>query len=196
MVSEERLIIGLGNPGESYRRTRHNFGFLVVDEIARRHKLKFESKAWCQAQMAEGDVDGRAFVLVKPSTFMNNSGVAVKKFVARRAIAPNDMLVVCDDLNLELGQMRVRPQGSDGGHHGLVSIIDQLATREFPRLRLGIGKPRVVDETVDYVLGRFSSEEQKEVDQVVPRAADCCLAWVTGDMSQVMSQFNKRNENE
>lgn len=195
-MSQKRLIIGLGNPGESYRRTRHNFGFLVVDEIARRQRLQFESKAWCQAQMAEGDVDGVGFVLVKPSTFMNNSGVAVKKIVGRRAVDPGGMLVVCDDLNLELGQMRVRAQGSDGGHHGLVSIMEQLATREFPRLRLGIGKPVVVDETVDYVLGRFSSDEQKEVDLVVARAADCCLAWVTGDMSQVMSQFNKRNENE
>ena len=195
ILSEKKLIVGLGNPGEQYRRTRHNLGFLVVEEVVRRQALRLEAKEWCQAQIAEGMEAGVGYVLLKPMTFMNHSGTAVKKFLARRGLPPEQMLVVCDDLNLEFGQLRIKTQGSDGGHNGLTSIIEMLGTKDFPRLRLGIGKPRDPQETVDYVLGRFPSAQEKDLGAFVERAADCCFAWVNQDMNQVMSQFNKRNEN-
>lgn len=194
ILSDERLIIGLGNPGAEYSRTRHNLGFLVVDELVRRSRLSWQMKEWCQAQVVDGrdgDVD---FILLKPLTFMNRSGTAVSKFLSRQAIDLSHLLVVCDDLNLEFGQIRLRTEGSAGGHNGLSSIMETLATKEFPRLRLGIGKPGDPARTVDYVLDRFLPEEDRELGLFVGRAADCCGAWLREDLSQVMSQFNKRNE--
>ena len=128
---------------------------------------------------------------------MNRSGISVQKTVAQESFPANHVLVVCDDLNLEFGRMRIRQKGSDGGHNGLASIITALASDDFPRLRLGIGKPDLPQGqgTVDYVLGRFSSGEKKELGPFISHAADCCLAWLSQDLSQVMSQFNKRKEN-
>jgi PTH1 family peptidyl-tRNA hydrolase len=153
-----KLIIGLGNPGTQYERTRHNVGFHVVDTLATKYSLRWERRN--RALLASGTIGAEKIVLVKPITFMNNSGEAVGELVHWHKVQPEEILVVYDDLDLPVGQIRLRPKGSAGGHNGLNSIIHHLHTDGFPRLRVGIGRPtnRHMD-TVDYVLGTASGDE-------------------------------------
>ncbi len=153
-----KLIIGLGNPGTQYERTRHNVGFRVVDTLATKYNLRWERRN--RALLANGTIGIEKVVLVKPITFMNNSGEAVSELVHWYKIQPEEILVVYDDLDLPVGQIRLRPKGSAGGHNGLSSIIHHLHTDQFPRLRVGIGRPtnRHID-TIDYVLGAATGDE-------------------------------------
>lgn len=153
-----KLIIGLGNPGTQYERTRHNVGFRVVDTLAAKYNLRWERRN--RALLANGTIGTKKMVLVKPITFMNNSGEAVSELVHWYKIQPEEILVVYDDLDLPVGQIRLRPKGSAGGHNGLSSIIHHLHTDQFPRLRVGIGRPtnRHID-TIDYVLGAATGDE-------------------------------------
>lgn len=184
------LIVGLGNPGTQYKRTRHNVGFVVVQELARRWRAEWSVEKKFLALVARTAREGRRALLCQPQTFMNASGDAVRAVTAFYDIAPGRVLVVLDDADLPLGQLRLRPAGSSGGHHGLESIEAQLATREYPRLRIGIGRREGAREITGHVLGRFDSTETGLIDKVLKVAADQAEAWLTTGIQKAMSQFN------
>ncbi len=190
-----KLIVGLGNPGTEYTDTRHNLGFLAVDALAEQAGLRFKASRVCKGLVAAGQVNGVELHLLKPLTYMNNSGFAVRRFVEHHGIPLTDMLVLCDDFNLDSGTLRIRRRGSDGGHNGLASLIMQLESEDFARLRLGIGPLPPGADTVDFVLGEMTKKEKEVLPDICREAKECCLAWLTETMEQVMSQFNKRKEN-
>ena len=196
MSQDKRLIVGLGNPGRDYELTRHNFGFLVIQKIARDKHLKFSKSNIAEGLVAQGPIDGRDVYLFLPTTFVNNSGQAVKAFITKKDISLTDLLIVCDDVNLDFGQLRLRAQGTDGGHNGLKSVIGHLHTKEFARLRLGVGSPERKEGMVDFVLSEFSSQEKKELDSIVSSSVDCCRMWLVEGIAKTMSHFNKRKEDE
>jgi peptidyl-tRNA hydrolase, PTH1 family len=185
-----RFVVGLGNPGERYRRTRHNVGFMVVDALmARAGAGRGHEQDLAHVASARLGDDER-FLLVKPLTFMNRSGAAVERVLSAHAGTPQDLLVVVDDVALELGRLRVRERGSHGGHNGLRSIIDALGSEEFPRVRVGIRKGEPSGDLADYVLDAFPPEDVLVVQEVVERAADaveCALRQGTGS---AMNRFN------
>ncbi len=189
-----KLIVGLGNPGEQYTYTRHNLGFLVLEALAQECKIKLRNTAGVQGFTASADIDSTNCSLLMPTTFMNVSGVSVKALAAKKGIKPSDILIVCDDLTLPFGQMRIRPSGSAGGHNGLKSIIEHLGSNEFARLRLGIGKPKVGMETVDYVLANFTAGEKKSLPDFINQALCCVHSWVGQGVGQAMNQFNKKDK--
>lgn len=195
-MSEFRLIVGLGNPGKEYQHTRHNLGFLVVEHLAKQYKLKWAKSLTVRGLVAHGAIEQNKIYLLLPSTYMNHSGIAVRQIMGRKRVALEDMLVVCDDLNLTFGQMRLRPKGSDGGHHGLSSIIEHIKSNEFPRLRVGIGQPVDKEEVVNFVLSPFSQAEKKHLEDCVAGAADCVATWILTGTEKTMDQFNKRKVNE
>ena len=192
-MSEKYLIVGLGNPQKKYFHTRHNFGFLVLEKFAQDCSFKWNKSSSVNGLIAEGIVAGQECIFLLPLTFVNLSGVAVKKLVDKKGISLNRVLVVCDDLSVEFGQMRLRPDGSHGGHNGLKSIIEQLGTKDFARLRLGIGRPHDSQEVVDYVLGEFTKEEKKLLPDVVSFASECIGSWLKSGTAKAMNEFNKKN---
>ena len=189
-----RLIVGLGNPERKYAKTRHNFGFLVGQSLAHNRKWTFKQNSAVKGLVAQGVVEQKDVVLFLPLTYVNHSGLAIKEIVSRKNIALENILVVCDDLNLPFGQMRLRPNGSDGGHNGLTSVIQELKTKEFPRLRLGIGRPQHKNDVVDFVLSDFEAEEQKQLPEFIGRAAECCRMWLSEGTKETMEYFNKRTK--
>ena len=193
-MAEPYLIVGLGNPEPRYELTRHNLGFLVADHLTESHKLDVSRPPGVNGALAEGTIGGAACLVLKPLTYVNRSGVALKQILAAREIVLENILVVCDDLNLDFGRFRLRRKGSDGGHNGLASIIRQVGSEEFTRLRIGIGTPADKREAVDYVLERFTPAEEGRLEDIVGRAAECCEAWVRDGVQKAMSQFNQRNE--
>lgn len=195
-MSELRLIVGLGNPGKKYEWTRHNLGFVAVTQLVKQYNLKIRPGSLCKGNIAEGEILGQKCCLLLPMTHMNNSGVAIKRIIEKQEIAINDVLIVCDDFNLDFGQLRIRSGGSDGGHNGLSSAIYHLQSSDFARLRVGIGSPKGGKDPVDFVLEEFTRKERKQLDALIPEVVDCCLAWLRQDMEKVMCQFNKRKENE
>jgi len=178
-------IFGLGNPGPRYALTRHNVGFMVVDTLAAR--LGFRFRTFADRGVARRQFSGEELVLVKPLLFMNESGVVVSKQLERR---PDDVLVVCDDMALPFGRLRLRPAGSDGGHKGLGSIIMYLGRSDFPRLRIGIDAPARSSDGIDYVLEPFPKEQEALLPEVLERTADACIAVVTQGLERAMSRFN------
>ena len=184
-----KVIIGLGNPGPQYVQTRHNVGFMAVEELARRHgaskpRIKFE------AEIAEVPVGSEKMLLVAPQTYMNRSGRTARKIVDFYELTPGDLLVICDDMNLDSGRIRLRPAGSAGGQKGLVDIISHLGTQEFPRLRIGIGRPPGEMTATNYVLGRFSKREAEDIEAAVRKSADAAETWVREGISAAMSRYN------
>jgi PTH1 family peptidyl-tRNA hydrolase len=186
-----RLIVGLGNPGRKYQGTRHNVGFMVIDALARRHGIHVRARR-SKALVGEGAVAGEQVILAKPLTFMNLSGEAVGGLVRRYRLAASDLVVVCDDVNLPLGRLRVRAKGSAGGHKGLKSIIRALGTEEFARVRIGIGSP--AGDMVDYVLSRFKRVEAPEARRMVTRGTDAVEAILTCGIEEAMNEFNAPTE--
>lgn len=189
-----KLIVGLGNPGEQYRGTRHNVGFEVVDETARRWDVPFRS-APADALLANAPAvpEGRgAVLLAKPLTYMNRSGFAVGALLRYYRIEPGDLLVVTEDVNLSLGRLRARRQGSSGGHNGLRSIIEALAGDGFSRLRVGVGRGDPRQKLSGRVLSRFARAERPEMDDSVRRAADAVEMFVETGIGPVMNAFNRR----
>ncbi len=181
-----KVIVGLGNPGREYEMTRHNIGFLVLDELAGRAGVPFRRNWWVPAQTAKGIIGGEAVRLVKPQTFMNRSGLAVEAILRKT----DGLLVVFDDVSLGWGQLRVRAQGSAGGHNGVQSVMDVLGDGAFGRIRIGIGpKPDSVSLS-NYVLGPFSDTEQQNLKDVVRRAADAVEMVCTAGVEQAMNCFN------
>jgi PTH1 family peptidyl-tRNA hydrolase len=191
-----KLIVGLGNPGRKYRDTRHNVGFAVVDELARRQDAVFES-APAEALMARARRlgDGGS-LLLKPLTFMNLSGFAVSEVTRYFRVALPDILVVADDISLPLGRLRARPRGSDGGHKGFRSISEQFGTPEFARLRVGVGRGDPRRDLADHVLAGFDPEERAVVEGAVGRAADAVELFVADGIEAVMNRFNGEIEKE
>jgi PTH1 family peptidyl-tRNA hydrolase len=188
-----KLIVGLGNPGRKYAGTRHNVGFDIVDLIASRHRLEWES-APAEALIAKWR--GASALLAKPLTFMNLSGQAVGDLLRFFKIDLQDLLVVVDDVNLEVGRLRARPGGSAGGHNGLKSLIGLLGSEEFARLRVGVGRGDARRDLADHVLARFDPEERTIVAEAVGRAADAAELFVTDGIAVVMNRYNRKEDTE
>jgi peptidyl-tRNA hydrolase, PTH1 family len=182
--------VGLGNPGPQYRGTRHNIGFVVADELVRRHNVSFEP-APAEALMAKVHGLGAGTLIAKPLTFMNLSGQAVDELRRYFRVEIPDLLVVADDVNLPLGRLRARARGSDGGHNGLRSIIESLGTEEFARFRVGVGRGDPRRDLASHVLAQFEPEERAEVETAVERAAEAAEMFVTEGIGSVMSAFNR-----
>jgi peptidyl-tRNA hydrolase, PTH1 family len=183
-----KLIVGLGNPGSDYSDTRHNVGFLIVDELARRHQVALRSQAKWKARTAKVGGIGDGVLLAAPTTFMNLSGWAVREIAGFHKLEPADLLVVVDDADLPLGKLRLRPGGSAGGHNGLKSIIQELGTDAFPRLRIGVGRQE--GELRNHVLGRFSGDEKPQIEAAVKRAADAAELFAREGILAAMNVFN------
>ena len=190
-----KLIAGLGNPGAKYQETLHNVGFEVVNELARRHGVAFES-APAEALIAKvrkpGETLEQGVLLVKPLTFMNLSGRAIGELQRYFKIDVDDVLVIVDDVNLPAGQLRARPGGSAGGHNGLKSIIASLGTDRFPRLRVGVGRGDPRRDLSDHVLGRVTGELKETLATAVEAAAEAAEVFVTAGIGDVMNRFNRR----
>ena len=185
-----RLVVGLGNPGRRYHGTRHNIGFAVVDELARRAEAVFDHGR-ANALTARVGRGASSVLLVKPLTMMNLSGEAVLGLVQFYKVDPPDLLVVADDVNLPLGRLRLRARGSAGGHNGFRSIIGLLGTEEFPRLRMGVGRGDPRRELADHVLARFDDDETAGVDESVARAADAVECFIAEGIEAAMNRYNR-----
>lgn len=183
------LIVGLGNPGDQYRHTRHNFGFMVIDRLAEKLAVSLK-KVKFKALLAESKLDGQALILAKPMTFMNDSGRAVGPLLRFFKVPPDHLLIVHDDLDLPLGSLRLRPTGSSGGQRGVASIIATLGTQDFPRLRLGISRPPGQMDPVAYVLQNFTPAEAELKEMVLNQAADAALTFIREGMQAAMNQYN------
>ncbi len=190
-----KLVAGLGNPGGKYRGTRHNVGFEVIDLVARRQGLVFDG-APAEAIQARWRRADDVVLLVKPLTFMNVSGQAVGALSHYYKVALSDVLIVCDDVNLALGRLRVRASGSDGGHNGLRSVADELGTIDYARLRVGVGRGDMRRDLADHVLARFEPEELPGIEAAVARAADAVETWVADGLAKTMNLFNRSDDNE
>ena len=185
-----KLVVGLGNPGDRYRGTRHNVGWEVLAELARRHAAGASPESNFEAETVRVAVGDAPALLVSPLTYMNLSGRSVAAACRFHKLAPADALVVCDDLNLPPGRLRMRGKGSHGGQNGLRDVIDKLGTEEFPRLRVGVGRPPGRMDAAAYVLARFGDDERTEMDLAVQDAADACERWLTGGLEAAMNLAN------
>ncbi len=184
-----KLVIGLGNPGTEYEGTRHNIGFELVDRIAAQTDSKWSRERKFRAKVTKGK-DG--VILAKPLTYMNLSGNAVARLGRFYKLHPRQILVVYDDLDLPIGKIRFRKEGSSGGHNGMKSIIEFLSTKEFPRLKLGIGAADEKETVIDHVLGKFSANDAEELEKVLAIAVDGVNCALSEGMDQAMNQFNRR----
>jgi len=187
---EPYLIAGLGNPGPKYTANRHNIGFRCLERLAAAHDLAFDRRQK-RARVALGTIQGRRVVLAKPQTFMNESGRAVAPLVHFYKVPLERLLVVYDDLDLPLGTIRLRPEGGSGGHKGMRSIIEHLGSQEFPRLRIGIGRPPGHMDPAAYVLQDFSTEEETLLDEVLERAVAAIETWLTEGIEAAMERYNR-----
>ena len=184
------LIVGLGNPGKKYELTRHNIGFLILDKFASKKNLHFKKKE--NYQYVEGSTGSSTFFLLKPITYMNLSGIAVSEFLSKINIPLENMLVIVDDVNLELGKIRLRKSGSDGGHNGLKSIIYHLESNQFPRLRFGIGN-KFEGELAEYVLSKFSDEELSSINYSLEFSIELIENFIHGGYKLMLDYFSKIN---
>lgn len=182
-----KLIVGLGNPGREYHSTRHNVGFDTIDRLAGDFRIHVRSRR-SHSLLGEGVIGGEKVVLAKPLTFMNLSGQAVGDMARYYHVAHQDIIVICDDVNLPLGKLRIRPKGSAGGHNGLKSVIQSLGADDFVRVRIGIGSPR--NEMISHVLSRFAKAEQDTIRYAIARAADAVKEIVVEGTEQAMNRFN------
>lgn len=185
------LIVGLGNPGKQYEMTRHNIGFHVIDYIAEQKGVKV-NKLKFKAVYGETNISGEKVFLVKPQTYMNLSGESVREFCSFYKIPPENVIVINDDISLPPGRIRIRAKGSAGGHNGLKSIIYQLQSDCFPRIKIGVGEPGNKDyDLADYVLGRFSKDEIPVFEDVIIRTAKACDEIISGGTESAMNKFNQ-----
>lgn len=188
----EYLVVGLGNPGSQYEATRHNVGFRAVDALAKEAGVKID-RAKFQALTAQATVGGVRVLLMKPQTYMNLSGVAVKQAADFYKVPPERVLVLFDDIDLDVGRLRIRRNGSAGGHNGIKSIISSLCSQEFPRIKIGVGaKPHPDYDLADWVLSRFTLAEQKLLDPAIEHAAEAVPVIFTQGIERASSQFNRK----
>jgi PTH1 family peptidyl-tRNA hydrolase len=187
------IVVGLGNPGRRYLGTRHNIGFTVADEVARRRQAVFESGRG-EALTARCGRGPGAVLVVKPLTMMNLSGAAVAAVAGFYKVEPSAILVAADDVNLALGRLRLRARGTAGGHNGFKSVIESLGTEEFPRLRVGVGRGDPRRDLADHVLARFDDDERDEVDRAIARAADAVETFLAEGIEAAMNRYNRAEE--
>jgi len=183
------LIAGLGNPGREYRQTRHNIGFMLLDSLAGNLKLTF-SRVESKSLVTRGDYSGRRLLLAKPQTYMNLSGQAVGALAHYYKVPQENILIVYDDVDLPFGLLRVRAAGGSGGHKGMISIIERLASQEIPRLRMGIGRPPGRMEAADYVLKNFSQAETSELPAILERGVEAVYTFITQGIEAAMNRYN------
>lgn len=187
-----RMVVGLGNPGPDYDRTRHNMGFCAIDELARRCGARI-CRAGFRALWGDAVIEGVHVLLLKPQTYMNLSGQAVREAADYYHIPPEKILVLCDDVSFDVGQMRLRRKGSAGGHNGLKSIIEALGTEDFPRIRLGVGSPSHADyDPKDWVLGVFRDHDAEVMAETAGRAADAVACYITEGAEKAMNLYNRK----
>ena len=186
-----KLVVGLGNPGKEHQFTRHNVGFMVVEELARRQGIKFKKMFWFPAQQAKCQLGGNEVRLLKPTTFMNRSGQAVWGAMKKWRVKPIDTVVIYDDVELDLGQVRVRGKGSGGSHNGMKSVREWLQTKAFPRVRVGVGPRPDGADLIGFVLGNFAEEESLGLEKVVERAADAVESIFSIGIERTMNAFNQ-----
>lgn len=186
-----KLVVGLGNPGAIYERTRHNIGFMVVDELAKRHGVAFKKKFLFPARIAKVQLGDTEVRLIKPTTFMNRSGKAVWGAMKKWRVAAADTVVVYDDVDLEIGAVRVRGKGSGGSHNGMKSVLEWLQTKDFPRARVGIGPKPADADMIEFVLGAFAEEDRFVLEKVVERAADAVESIFSVGTERTMNEFNR-----
>lgn len=184
-----KVIVGLGNPGDRYRNTRHNVGFHCVDLMARRWGIDVKERR-AKAVLGRGRFGERDVVLAKPRTFMNRSGEAINYLVARFGVKPADIVVIYDEMDLPVGRIRIRPGGSPAGHNGIRSIIGEIHTQNFPRVRVGIGQPDMKGGQVSHVLNRFTDEEAPEIGDAIQRVADAMECLLEENITVAMNRFN------
>jgi peptidyl-tRNA hydrolase, PTH1 family len=186
-----KLVVGLGNPGRAYERTRHNAGFAVMDELARRAGVSFRKNIRTPAATADAELGGQAVRLVKPQSFMNDSGRPVAALMRRKGLTPEGVIVVVDDIDLPCGRLRIRAAGGAGGHNGLKSLLAHLGADTFARVRIGVGRPAGAgDEVVDHVLSRFAPDERAAMEEAVARAADAVECMLQEGTDRAMNRFN------
>jgi len=181
------LIAGLGNPGSRYEKTRHNAGFLVIEELVERLQLEFKEKE--DFKISKGSLGDEKIILVEPLTFMNRSGVAVRKIMQKSNVSPERLIVIHDDLDLECGNLKIRKKGSSGGHKGIESIIQNIGTREFIRVKIGIGRDPFVP-TEKYVLSRFRKDEMPMIKETIAKAAESVHSIIIEGVERAMNRFN------
>lgn len=187
------IIVGLGNPEAKYDNTRHNIGFKTIDYIAEKYNISMDfvkHKAVC----GKGIIDGNKVIIAKPITYMNLSGESIRQLVDYYKIDEDELIIIYDDIDLNVGAIRLRRKGSAGGHNGIKSIISHLGSEQFSRIKIGVGsKPKGWD-LADYVLGKFKDEEKEDVDKAVKSASDACVAIMNNDMTYAMNEFNKKGK--
>ncbi len=188
-----KLIVGLGNPGDEYRDTRHNIGWKAADAFASKFRIQF-NKHEKNAMTGEGRVAGGSVLVAKPLTYMNLSGDSVRLLVNAYIDSPADLIVVYDDIDLPLGKLRIKPNGGPGTHNGMRSIVGALGTENFARLRIGIGGVDSSGRLRDYVLGEITADEQPAIDDAVKRSVDALLLFARGDIKRAMNEFNRDPE--
>lgn len=189
-----KLIVGLGNPGKEYSTSRHNIGFLCINHLARWHRITLDMKQG-QARAGKGVIAGNEVVLAKPQTYMNLSGRSVGLLMQKYHLAPEDLIVIHDDLDLPLGKIRIRLGSSAAGHNGIKSIIAFLGTQDFIRIRIGISRPQAPDESqeetiVDYVLGDFTPEDKPIIEETIHRASEAVVSLINEGLTIAMNKFN------
>lgn len=190
-----KLIVGLGNPGRKYEKTRHNIGFMVASALADKYGIRLNSKAF-DSLIGKGKILGEEVAIILPQAYMNRSGQAVKAVSARRKIELPDILVICDDINLLLGVVRIRAKGSAGGHNGLTSIIEHLGNGDFARLRIGVGKEVESAHLSSYLLSPFMKSEEKILDGAIETSLECSEVWIKDGVERAANIFNKKNRKE
>ena len=186
-----RLVVGLGNPGNTYKRTRHNVGFMVLDQIAEAFSIALVKQKF-DTIFGRGSIDGVSVVLAKPMAFMNRSGPQVQKIAGYYRILSEDMLVIHDDIDLAFGRIKIKEKGGDGGHKGVRSIIDAFGGGDFVRLRIGVGRPEAGISAADHVLDRFKSDENQVLDQIITAARDAVVTILCKGAKEGMDRFNDK----
>lgn len=184
------LIIGLGNFGPKYEQTRHNAGFLCVDEFALRHGLTFKTEPKFKSEVASGNIFGEKIVLAKPLTYMNLSGEAVIKIAQFYKIEPSNIFVIFDDISIPIGQLRFKAKGSDGGHNGIKSLSSHLSSNDFPRLKIGIGPQPDYMKSEDYVLGKFTKQEIEILQRILPASVDAIEEYLKLGITEAQNKYN------
>ena len=189
MIQDMKVIVGLGNPGTKYAGTRHNIGFDTVTALADKYSIKLKDKKF-NGLIGEGFIEGEKVMLVQPQTYMNLSGECVGLIAGFYKLDAEDIIVICDDINLDTGRLRIRAKGSAGGHNGLKNIIAHLGTEAFPRIRIGVGEKTEGWDLADYVLARFSGEDEAAMRKAIKNAVGAIETWISYDIGKAMNLYN------
>jgi len=187
-----KLVVGLGNPGKQYERTRHNVGWMVLERCCEKRGVEWPGKKKLEARYAFHGLGKEQICFVEPLTYMNESGQSVRQFLDFYQVEAPDVLVLCDEMQLPVGQLRLKPGGSSGGQKGLESVIRHLGTQQFPRLRVGIGMPPPFMDAADWVLGRFGGDDEKAIAEAVEKAADAVDSWVREGVEKTQQRYNAK----